>query len=236
MSRRRKLRPLRQRILRWVVLLLGLVVLATWIPVIWLRWSDPSVTAFMLSQHWNQEREIYYQWMDWPLLGKQAALAVMAAEDQRFPEHRGFDIASIKNAVQTRRDGGRLRGASTISQQTVKNIFLWPGRSWLRKGFEAYFTVLIELFWPKRRILEVYLNIVELGPAIYGVPAASRVYFDKTPQQLDAYEAALLAAVLPNPKRLHVTRPSAYVRERQQWIRAQAVRLARDSYLQRIEP
>lgn len=175
-----------------------------------------------------------YQWKDWPDLGTAPALAVMAAEDQKFPDHRGFDMTAIQNAVIGRLDGNRLRGASTITQQVAKNLFLWPGRSFARKAIEAYLTVLIEISWPKRRILEMYLNIAEFGPGIYGVPAASRIYFGKTPARLSDAEAALLAAVLPNPRQLRVDQPSAYVRERQRWIMAQLDQLRRNDWISRV--
>jgi len=139
------------------------------------------------------------------------ALAVVAAEDQRFPEHGGFDLIEIRKAWQRHRDGGRLRGASTLSQQTAKNLYLWPGRDWLRKGLEAWLTALIEVLWPKQRILEIYLNIAQFGPDTYGVGSASWRFFDRPPIALEPAQAALLAAVLPNPKRMHADRPSDYV-------------------------
>ena len=150
---------------------------------------------------------------------------MIAAEDQTFFEHRGFDVDSIQDAVAEAQQGGRVRGASTISQQVSKNLFLWPGRSVTRKGLEAYVTVFVELFWPKRRILEVYLNVAEFGDGIYGIAAASDHFFDTVPARIDADQAALLAAVLPNPKRLKVDEPSVYVRERQAWIRTQMIQL-----------
>jgi monofunctional biosynthetic peptidoglycan transglycosylase len=166
----------------------------------------------------GERRAVEHEWVAWPDLSPNVALAVIASEDQRFFAHRGFDLDAIADAIGTFRSGGRLRGASTISQQVAKNLFLWPGRSLLRKGLEAYFTVLIELSWPKRRILEVYLNIAELGPGVYGVGAASHRFFAKHPRTLAAEEAALLAAVLPNPRRLNAQSPSRYVRQRQRWI------------------
>ncbi len=156
-------------------------------------------------------------------------LAVVAAEDQRFPLHRGFDLVEIKNALAERDGTGRLRGASTISQQVAKNLFLWSGRSWVRKGLEVYITALIELTWPKRRILEVYLNIAQFGDRIFGVGAASERFFLKPPSALTPREAALLAAVLPNPVRMRVDRPSAYVRKRAAWINQQASQLSADA-------
>ena len=161
------------------------------------------------------------------------ALAAVAAEDQKFPEHFGFDFQSITDALKEREAGGRLRGASTISQQVAKNLFLWNGKSFIRKGLEAYFTVLIELLWPKRRILEIYLNMAEFGDGIYGVEAAARSFFGKPPSELTRKESALLCAVLPNPIRLKAAAPSAYVTRRMQRIEKQMGNLGQ-SYLKGI--
>jgi monofunctional biosynthetic peptidoglycan transglycosylase len=160
--------------------------------------------------------------------------ALRAAEDQKFADHFGFDLQSIQESVLQYREGAALRGASTITQQVAKNLYLWPGRNFLRKGVEAWFALLIELTWPKRRILEVYLNVAEFGPGLYGVPAASRVYFGKPASEISDAEAALLAAVLPNPHRLDVARPSPYVRERQGWILRHMQRLRREGWLQAL--
>jgi monofunctional biosynthetic peptidoglycan transglycosylase len=168
---------------------------------------------------------IQYRWTGWESISPAMRLAVVAAEDQKFPRHWGFDFESIEDAVTERSARGRLRGASTISQQVARNLFLWPGRSYLRKGIEACFTALLELFWTKRRILEVYLNVAQFGDGIYGVSAASHTFFGKRPSQLEVAEAALLAAVLPNPERLHARNPSAYVRERAAWIEQQMIQL-----------
>jgi monofunctional biosynthetic peptidoglycan transglycosylase len=188
----------------------------------------------MLQQRILNGDAYHYQWNDWPALGSAAALAVMAAEDQKFPDHHGFDVTAIQGALVDRLDGQTLRGASTITQQVAKNLFLWPGRSLVRKAFEAWLTAIIELSWPKRRILEVYLNIAEFGPGVYGVPAASRIYFAKRPAQLTDSEAALLAAVLPNPTQLRVDQPTDYVRERQRWIMHHSDRLRQYGWLQRL--
>ena len=235
MPRRQKKEPFSKRLRRRLGFLLLLLLLLGWLLVLPLRWINPPVTAFMLQSNPSGNQKVHYQWTDWHELGSEAPLAVMAAEDQKFPDHRGFDVASIRKAVTQRRDNEALRGASTITQQVAKNLFLWPGRSFFRKALEAYGAVLIEVSWPKQRILEVYLNIAEFGPAIYGVPAASRVYFNKTPRQLGAADAALLAAVLPNPKQLRVDEPSSYVRERQRWIMQHAARLRQYGWLARVE-
>ncbi len=179
------------------------------------RWLPVPATAFMIRDDAPVRQ---HAWVPWNEISKHAAVAVIAAEDQKFTAHDGFDFEAIDRALTDARRGRRLRGASTISQQVAKNLFLWPEQSWLRKGLEAWFTLCIETLWPKRRILEVYLNSAEFGRGVWGVEAASRAYFHKPASRLDRHEAALLAAVLPNPKRFRVDRPSPYVRQRQQWI------------------
>ncbi|CAI1052900.1 monofunctional biosynthetic peptidoglycan transglycosylase [Serratia ficaria] len=171
-------------------------------------------------------------WVPMSDISPQMALAVMAAEDQKFPEHWGFDLAAIEKAFShNERRPTRIRGASTLSQQTAKNLFLWDGRSWLRKGLEAGLTSGIELVWTKRRILTVYLNIVELGDGVFGVEEASQRYFHKPAKRLTASEAALLAAVLPNPHRFRADAPSGYVIQRQQWIMRQMRQLGGEGFL-----
>lgn len=221
------------RLVRVVLLVLLAGIVASTLLVLPLRWVDPPTTAFMLGDDSGRD-PVLYEWTDWTALGSSAALAVVAAEDQKFADHFGVDLESIQESVMEYRDGEALRGASTITQQVAKNLYLWPGRSFVRKGIEAWFALLIELSWPKRRILEVYLNIAELGPGLYGVPAASRVYFGKSASEISDAEAALLAAVLPNPHRLDVARPSPYVRERQAWILRHLQRLRREGWLERL--
>ncbi|CAI0809611.1 monofunctional biosynthetic peptidoglycan transglycosylase [Serratia ficaria] len=171
-------------------------------------------------------------WVPMSDISPQMALAVMAAEDQKFPEHWGFDLVAIEKAFShNERRPTRIRGASTLSQQTAKNLFLWDGRSWLRKGLEAGLTSGIELVWTKRRILTVYLNIVELGDGVFGVEEASQRYFHKPAKRLTASEAALLAAVLPNPHRFRADAPSGYVIQRQQWIMRQMRQLGGEGFL-----
>jgi monofunctional biosynthetic peptidoglycan transglycosylase len=165
---------------------------------------------------------------------KDAGIAVIAAEDQQFLIHDGFDFAQIEKAMTDAGRGKRLRGASTISQQVAKNLFLWPGQSWLRKGLEAWFTVWIDFLWPKRRILEVYLNSAQFGRGIWGVEAASRAYFGKDAARLDRQEAALLAAVLPSPNRYRVVNSGPWVRERQAWILRQMQALGGTALLNNI--
>jgi monofunctional biosynthetic peptidoglycan transglycosylase len=214
------LRRLRQSL---IVLVVSAVTL-TWLIVLPLRWIDPTTTAFMLRDGSARDASSH-EWSAWTEIGSAPPLAVIAAEDQNFTEHWGFDVGSIAESIVDYADGGSLRGASTISQQVAKNLYLWPGKSFLRKGLEAWLTVLLEATLSKRRILEIYLNVAEFGPGIYGIRAASGAYFDKEPSELTDAEAALLAAVLPNPKRLHANEPSAYVLERQDWIEKQMERI-----------
>lgn len=182
----------------------------------------------------DRDFRLRYQWVDWDRIAPSAKLAMVAAEDQRFAQHIGFDLKSLQQALEHNRKSEKLRGGSTISQQTAKNLFLYPGRSYLRKLLEAYFTVLLELFWPKPRILEVYLNIAQYGAGVYGVEAASQEFFGKSAAQLKPAEAALLAAVLPNPVVLRVDRPSAYVRKRQAWILGQMRQLGGAKFLDEL--
>ncbi|WP_142502748.1 monofunctional biosynthetic peptidoglycan transglycosylase [Klebsiella sp. 2680] len=171
-------------------------------------------------------------WVGMDQISPWMGLAVIAAEDQKFPEHWGFDIPAIEKALaHNERHENRIRGASTLSQQTAKNLFLWEGRSWLRKGLEAGLTVGIEVVWSKKRILTVYLNIAEFGHGTFGVEAASQRYFHKPASKLTASEAALLAAVLPNPIRFRVDAPSGYVRSRQAWILRQMRQLGGEGFM-----
>lgn len=226
---------------RFVLRLLALVLILSVGPVLLLRWVDPPTSAFMVRERLSagepgKPRSVQYRWVDWPQISPHLKVAVIAAEDQTFPTHYGFDLKSINDALQDRERGRRVRGASTLSQQVAKNLFLWSGQSWVRKGLEAYFTVLIETLWPKRRILEVYVNIAEFGNGVFGVGAASDIYFKKPAAKLNAPDAALLAAVLPSPKRMKVQSPSRYVRSRQQWILGQMRGLGGVGLLQQIEP
>ena len=218
------------------VAVLACVLLAPLLVLVPLRWVAPPTTAFMLRHERGGEDQsaLVNVWTDWERISPHAALAVIAAEDQRFFDHHGFDIDSLRAAWDTARRGGSLRGASTISQQVAKNLFLWPGRSFVRKGLEAYLTLELELLWSKRRILEVYLNVAEFGDGVFGIGAASQRFFGKPPNELTEAEAALLAAVLPNPSRLHVDRPSAYVRTRQSWIRNQMGQLRTAELMRRL--
>lgn len=224
---------------RWLKKLLLLTMLAfvalTVLPVLLLRWIPPPASAFILEQRINNlfddkpHHGVAYDWVSWGKISAAAGLAVMASEDQKFPEHSGFDIEAIEKAQAHNQNHRRKRGASTISQQVAKNLFLWSGRNWARKGVEVYFTLLIETLWPKQRILEVYLNIAEFGPDTFGVEAAAQKFWRKPAARLTMHEAALLAAVLPNPKRFRADAPSGYVSARAAWIEGQMAHLGLDT-------
>ena len=230
-----KVRILLARFMLWALLAwLAISVL----PVLALRWLPPPTSAFMLQYWMGGEAGTggfpdapRYHWTPWNSIAPAMRLAVVAAEDQKFPTHHGFDFASMHDAVRDYIRGDDLRGASTISQQVAKNLFLWPGKTFWRKGLEAWFTLLIELCWPKQRILEVYLNIAEFGPGIYGVEAAGLTFFHKTAAMLEPREAALLASVLPNPRIHDVGSPSAYMLERRRWILRQMQQLGGPAYI-----
>jgi monofunctional biosynthetic peptidoglycan transglycosylase len=209
--------------------------------VLLLRWFNPLTSAVMAEarlQAWVAQEHDYradFRWVSLEQISPHAAIAVIASEDQLFPFHAGFDFNSIREAVRASERGKRLRGASTISQQVAKNLFLWSGHSFVRKGLEAYFTVLIETFWPKERILEMYLNIAQFGDGVYGVQAAAERFWHKPALALSSSESALLAAVLPNPLRLHAERPSRYVWQRHDWILGQMRELGGAAYLKALE-
>ncbi len=225
-------------LLRWLVFSLLIGAVTSVLLVLVLRFVPPPSSAFMLERRVEalfdsgNDFTLHYRWVPLEKVSSNLPIALVASEDQKFPEHRGFDVKAIQTALADAEDGSRLRGASTISQQVAKNLFLWNGRSFVRKGFEAYFTVLIEALWPKRRIIEVYLNIAEFGDGVYGVGAASERFFRSSPQQLNSHQCALLAAVLPNPRKLHADRPSTYVQRRANWIERQVRQLGGAAYLE----
>ncbi|MFN9730572.1 MAG: monofunctional biosynthetic peptidoglycan transglycosylase [Pseudomonadota bacterium] len=229
-SRARR-RPWWRRAARALLLAGGGFVLASALLVGALRFVAPPGSAFMLARAVDAWRagetgfRLDQRWVPLSRIAPDLALAAVAAEDQKFPLHHGFDLDAIGGALAERRAGGRVRGASTISQQVAKNLFLWAGRSWLRKGLEVWFTLLIEALWPKSRILEVYLNVAEFGDGIYGAEAAARRYFGRPASDLRRGEAARLAAVLPDPRRMHAGRPTRRVLSRQRWIERQMVQL-----------
>jgi monofunctional biosynthetic peptidoglycan transglycosylase len=232
-------RSLPARLVRWAVNIFLAFAVASVLAVIAFRWLPVPTTAFMIGERLaaaaGPPLEQRHEWVPWPRTSRHAAVAVIAAEDQLFLLHDGFDFAQIEKAMTDAQRGKRLRGASTISQQAAKNLFLWPGQSWARKGLEAWFTVWIELLWSKRRILEVYLNSAQFGRGIWGVEAASRAYFGKEAARLTSQEAALLAAVLPSPTRYRIVNPGPFVRQRQAWILGQMTRLGGVGMLQGLE-
>ena len=230
------------RILGFLLRLVAAFLVLSVLSVLLLRWIPPPASAFMVQRElqawWTGEPgfRLRHEWVGWEELSPELRIALVAAEDQKFPEHHGFDWDAIESAWRHNREGRRVHGASTISQQTAKNLFLWPGRSWLRKGLEVYFTVLVETLWPKRRILEVYMNVAEFGDGIYGAEAASQAYFRKPAARLSRREAALLAAVLPSPRKLRPDRPSRYLLAAAAWIERQAQQLGGPDYLAELEP
>ncbi|MDQ3287682.1 MAG: monofunctional biosynthetic peptidoglycan transglycosylase [Pseudomonadota bacterium] len=234
----------RTRKTRWLRRLMALpvlFVLVTTLQVISLRFVDPPFTAFMVARQWsawadgNWSFRLTYDWKDLGRIAPHLPLALVAAEDQSFPDHHGFDLDAIERARKNNALGRKVRGGSTISQQTAKNLFLWSGRSWVRKGLEAWYTVLIEVLWPKSRILEVYANVAEFGDGVYGAQAAARTYFGKDALELRPSEAARLAAVLPSPKRYSAANPGPYVQRRSRAIERQMRQLGGTGYLQQIQ-
>lgn len=216
------------------VILLGFIFITTfW--VICLKFIPPPVTSLMLINYFSKDYDINKEWKAFDSMSIEFPLAVIAAEDQNFFNHSGFDFAAINKAMENNAKEKKksIKGASTISQQTAKNVFLWPTRSWVRKGLEVYFTVLIETFWGKKRILEVYTNVVELGSGIYGAEAASKKYFNKSSERLARNEAALLAAVLPNPIKYKVKGSSDYIQKRKSWISNQMTNLGGKSFIEK---
>jgi monofunctional biosynthetic peptidoglycan transglycosylase len=223
-----------KRLRRLIILTLLLSLSASLVLVLSLRWLDPPFSSVMLQRLAREGGPQRQQWVDLERTSPYMALAVVAAEDQRFPQHHGFDTEEIIAAIERRLDGGRLRGASTISQQVARNLFLWQGRSFLRKGLEVWFTGLVEVLWPKHRILEMYLNFAETGERMFGVAAASQHYFRVEPDRLSGQQAALIAAVLPNPLLFRVDAPSLHVRQRRAWILQQMQNLGGLEYLSGI--
>lgn len=221
-------------IVKYLFLLLLAGLLLSVLLVLPFRWVNPPITMVQFDR-WLAAESADFQlqktWLEWQDIPKHAALAVVAAEDQRFPLHRGFDIDAIKQALSERERRGQLRGASTISQQVAKNLYLWTGRSWFRKGLEVWFTFLIEHTWGKQRILEVYLNIAEWGPGVFGLEAATQHHFGRSANQLSQYQAALLASSLPSPLRYDPARPGDHLTRRANWNIEQQRRLGGTQWL-----
>lgn len=219
------------RLLKKILLILFVLQLAY---IILLRFTGPAITLTQISgiikgNGFNRKHVSLDE------ISREAKLAVIASEDQLFPDHNGFDFKSIQKALAyNKRKPGRVRGASTISQQVAKNVFLWQGRSWIRKGLEVYFTFMIELLWGKKRILEVYLNEAEMGKGIYGIEAASKKYFNRSAKKLKRNEAAMIAASLPNPVRFTVKPMSSFVSRKYPWVMRQMNNLQSDPDIQKI--
>lgn len=233
---RRNARKYRQRLRRGLLWGLAAFVLLSVLPIVVLRWLPPPTTAVMLQRTLTEGRTQDYQWRPIERISPQIALAVVASEDQKFPRHWGFDLASLRDAVQASARGERLRGASTLTQQVARNLFLWQGRSYLRKALEAWISVWLEILWPKQRILEVYLNIAETGHHTFGVEAAAQRYFGRPAERVSREQAALLAAVLPSPRRYQAARPSAFVLQQRDRVLQQMSQLGGVAYLGDILP
>jgi len=214
-----------KRIIRYIMYALAMTFAITVVVVLLFRWVPVPFSSVMAQRQieavFTEEPYVEYKWYAMDEISPNMGLAAIAAEDQNFPNHFGFDLKAIQKAIDEANDGGRSRGASTISQQVAKNMFLWSGRSWVRKGLEVYFTVLIEVLWSKERILEVYVNIAEMGPNVFGVGAASLKYYQREPSKISKRQAATLAASLPNPRRYKVKNPSRYMISRRNWIMRQ---------------
>lgn len=211
---------------------IALVLLFRWVPVP----QSSLMIQRQITAKWQGEKSyrLVYTWISLDQMSLPAPLAVIAAEDQKFFDHKGFDLDAINKAWQANRHRRRPLGASTITQQVAKNLYLWPGRTFFRKGVEAWFTLLLEGLWPKKRILEVYLNVVEFGPGVFGVEAASRTYFHKPAVKLTSRQAALLAAVLPSPLRSDLAHPTSYVLRRSRHIERQMKLMGGNAYLKRM--
>jgi monofunctional biosynthetic peptidoglycan transglycosylase len=233
-------RPGRRRWWRLLWMLPLVFVAVTVLQVGVLRFVDPPFSAFMLARQfdaWTQRDwgyRIAYDWRDLDAMAPSLPLALVAAEDQNFPVHHGFDFAAIEKARRNNARGRKVRGASTISQQLAKNLFLWSGRSWVRKGVEAWYTVLIEALWPKQRILEVYANVAEFGDGVYGAQAAARTFFGRDAARLSPVQCARLAAVLPSPRRYDARNPGPYVQRRTSRIERQMRHLGGPGYLEHL--
>lgn len=234
-----RLRALIKRCFTYLIFtLIGLMVISV-LMVLSLRWINPIGTVLMIErkvESWQMKQPISLkrEWVDWDDISDYLKLAVIASEDQNFPTHHGFDFDAIQQALQHNAKGGSLRGASTISQQVAKNIFLWSGRSWLRKGVEVWFTAWLEVLWGKERVLEIYLNSAEWGEGIFGAEAAAQYYFHVPAKNLTKEQASLLAAVLPNPRNWNPAKPTAYIRSRSIFIRKQMDNLGGVSFLKTL--
>lgn len=227
------------KIFRWILKFAIVFFISTILLVFSMRWINPVTSSIMIQRQISALLSgdfelIKYHWVSYDDVSKYMPIAIVAAEDQNFPNHFGFDFKQIEKALKENKRGRRVRGASTITQQVAKNLFLWEGKSFVRKGIEAYFTLLIELLWDKQRILEVHMNIAEMGDKIFGVGIASIAYLKKPASKLTIAQAALLAAILPNPLKYSAVKPTGYVRGRQNWIIRQINSLGGPDYLKEI--
>ncbi|MDM1708048.1 monofunctional biosynthetic peptidoglycan transglycosylase [Thiopseudomonas alkaliphila] len=230
-----------KKISRWLFLASLIVIGLSIVSVLSLRWVNPPFSMLMLERKLSaisqgQSYALNYQWRDFDSFPDQLKLSVIAAEDQRFAQHRGFDLTAIKAAYRHNKTAATVRGASTLTQQVAKNLFLWSSRSWLRKALEAWFTLWIELFWSKERILTVYLNIAEWGPGIFGAEAAAQYYFQHSAPYLNPQQAALLAASLPSPLTRRPDQPTAQMLNSARWIQQQIRQLGGSHYLTQLKP
>jgi monofunctional biosynthetic peptidoglycan transglycosylase len=217
-----------KRVLQQIKKIVIILFIAQLIYIVILKWVNPPVTITQLVS-FVEGNGLKRDYVDLQDISSNAKLAIIASEDQLFPDHNGFDVKSIEKVItEGPKKSGRIRGASTISQQVAKNVFLWQGRSWVRKAIEAYFTFMIEKIWGKKRILEVYLNVAEMGKGIFGIEQASQQYFNKSAARLTRKEAAMIAACLPNPKKYVVKPPSRYINQRYPWILKQMNNLESD--------
>ncbi len=212
-----------RKILRWIRNIFLFLFISSVLSVVLLKYIPVYITPLMVIRLYEQKKAgkpftLKHTWIPVSQISQSLPQAVVASEDNLFPGHKGFDMDQIRKAREEAEKGGRVRGASTITQQTAKNVFLWPGKSWLRRGLEAYFTVLIEWIWGKERIMEVYLNSIEMGDGIYGAEAVAQAHFGKKAADLSNREAALIAASLPNPIRYNSANPGPYLQRRQQQI------------------
>jgi monofunctional biosynthetic peptidoglycan transglycosylase len=221
-----------RRILFGVLKLITLLIVVSLAWVVTYRYVSPPITGMMLYKWWKQENySIDYRWKSIEEVDSSVPLAFISSEDQKFLDHNGFDVEAIKKAIESNKESKKVRGASTISQQVAKNVFLLPTKSYLRKGLEVYFTFLIELVWGKERIMEVYINVVELGEGVYGVEAAGQKYFKKSAKNLSRQNAALIATALPNPLIYKLKSPSGYMHKRSNWVLRQMNNLGGEGIL-----
>lgn len=236
-----KRKSLLKRVAKLIAAALIAFVYLSFLSVLLLKWFHPPTTAFMLQRqfeiYWNEDKDlkINYEWADWEEISPYVKVAAITSEDQRFAEHWGLDLDAIEKAIDEHQRGESLRGASTITQQTAKNLFLWPGQSFLRKGIEAYLSLLMEGLLSKKRILEIYLNIAEFGNGVYGVKAASEIYFNARPANLNMIQSALMVTALPSPRRYNLADPSPYMIDRRNWILQYMFYLGNTDYLKKLE-